>query len=596
MYKKYYKEILIISTIIYSVAFIAQLLKNHFFLDNYLYFFYKPIYFIVYIVLGLPIFIDSYNSFKKGDFLNEKTLMFISTLVAYIIGAFEEASAVVLLYSIGEYIQENSLKKSRDMIDKLLNMYYRKDLEYKKDDICYIKKGQMFLNDCILLSDSARIDKSSITGENRAEKIYKNDKILAGSINLDDIIKVKIINDYSQSYISKINKMIEKSLNNKTRYDDFITKFSKIYTPIVIAMAILVLIIPPLFYQNINFEISLYKFTIFLIVSCPCALMLIIPITYNTVIKTLLAQNIFVKDINVFEKIEKIDKVYFDKTGTIILSNINVKEVVEHYKIKNLEKYIVSIEKLSNHELSMPIIQYFGSTNDIKINDINEIAGYGIIAKIDNNKILIGNDKLLNINNIFNNSENDKYFTKTNICFNKKHVMTIYFDYDIDDSCYETISYLNKKNIEQNILTGDNECITQKIAKRLKINNYYSNLDPIQKYEIIKNQNNALFIGDGINDALALSSAFVSICINKEQNDITKINSDVISNDVRSIKILMEISKKLKLILFENMFIIILVKAIVINMNLFGLATLWIAVFADIGIIFLALLNLKRIK
>lgn len=241
-------HLITISSILYITAFITQILQKNFYLDNNLYLFYNPIYFIVYLLIGLPILVDAYSKFVQKDYINEKILMSISTLCAYILGAFEEASAVMLLYTLGEYFLENTITKTKKMINSTLNNEYV-DKKYNIGDITEIKEGQMILNDCVLISKIAKLDVSSLTGEHNTIIKNKNDFIQAGTINKENVIRVKIINDFSNSYIGRLQHSIEQSLNKKTKYDDFIQKFSKIYTPIMLCLALLIIIIPPVFFS-----------------------------------------------------------------------------------------------------------------------------------------------------------------------------------------------------------------------------------------------------------------------------------------------------------------------------------------------------------
>lgn len=599
MEKKYFT---FLGWIVFFFAFTTEFIQKYFYLDNHLYFFYTPLYILAYAIVGVPILVKAYISIEKKDYFSEYILMTISTIAAFIIGAFEESSAVMVFYTMGEFFLENAKVSSNKSIKNLLKFKIKtvdksngtnilvEDI--KKDDEIIIKLGEQIPVDGIIINQGGYINQAVITGEAKLKEVAKGDTVYAGSINVSNVLKIKVINDYTHSTLYKLFLLTKESIKKKTKADEFITRFAKWYTPIIIFLSILIIIIPTLFFQNVDLEKSIYNGIVLLIVACPCALVLSIPLTYVNAIGNLAKKGIYVKNINIFDKIKNINTLYLDKTGTLTTGKFEV------IKIEALNEevfeYIYLLQKYSNHPISKSIIKYLRNIKTDKvISQYEEIIGMGIKGIVDDHNILIGNHRFMIENNINVESSDSIYVAIDNI-----KVANIYLSDKLKEDSIEAIYLIRKNGIKEiALLTGDTKEQVDKIKETIQLDNYFCELLPQQKLELLENKE-VIFVGDGINDAPSIARASVGIAMGISGSDISIGSADIVLNTetLKAVAYLKNISKKIEQIIYQNISIIIFVKAVIIILGILGNAKLWLAVFGDVGVSFIAIINIKRIK
>ena len=589
------KYVTFFGSIIFFIASISEMMQKFFYFDNDLYLFYTPLYLIAYFAVGLPVLIMAYKSIVKEEYFNEYVLMTISTISAFLIGYFEEASAVMVFYSIGEYFLDKAKLSSHKSIKELLSFKINtinKVNDIKINDEIIVKVGQQIPVDAIVLSGSSYINQSILTGESKPRSVLKGDKVYSGTINLTNILKIKAVNVYENSTLNKLISLTKEALNKKTKISNFTTNFSNWYTPLVIFLAILNIIIPTIFIKNINLERSIYNSIVILIVACPCALFLSIHISYIKSMGFLAQNGIHIKDINILENILSIDKVYLDKTGTVTEGNFEIEYI--KFKDERVLEYIYLAEKYSNHPISKSIVKYLSNINtDKKVESFKEYVGLGIEAIISNSVVLIGNYKFMIKNKVKVLKENSIY-----VAINGKNVSNIYISDKIKDDAKKTIKILRNLGIKEiSLLTGDTKEEALRVKKELDLDNAYYELLPQDKVNIVSDKK-VIFLGDGVNDAQAIAKASIGIAMGINGSDISIQSADVVlnSNSLNSLIILKKISKKMKIIIYQNIYLIILVKAIIIILGMIGYAKIWLAVFGDVGISLVAILNSKRIN
>ncbi len=565
---------------------------------------------ISYLVVGLEIIINAFKNIIKGDFLDENFLMTIATIGAIIINEIPEAVAVMLFYSIGELCCDYGIDKSKKDILSLMelksdtvNKYKNGNLEVvdareiKIGDIILVKKGERVPLDGIVLEGISYLDTSSLTGEIVPVKVIKDDKILSGTLNTDNALKVKVTSIYEESTISKILKLVEESQNLKSKEEKFITKFAKIYTPIIIILAILFTIIPVLVFKK-SFDIYFYKSLSFLVISCPCALVISIPLTFFSTIGASSKMGVLLKGTNYIETLSKIDMVVCDKTGTLTYGVFEVQKINNiNITKEQLIKYASYAECYSNHLVALSIKKYYGKKIDeSKIQSIKEIEGLGIIANVLDKEVIIGNERLMKKYKINYVKENTSLY----IAIDREYKGSILIDDKVKKDSLSFIENLKKNNIHVVMLTGDNEEKASKVANSLKIDNYYSELLPMDKVNIVKRlkENNTLiFIGDGINDAPVLKASDIGISMGSIGSDAAVLASDVVilNDELSKVNTLLKLSKKTMKIAKENIIISILIKVVILVLSILGICSMWEAVFADVGVTVVAVLNSFRV-
>ena len=608
MNKKMKKQIIIIITSI-VLLIIAFLINNKL----------SVVFFLLsYIIVGHKIIYKAFRNIIRVKVFDENFLMTISTLGAFFINEIPEAVTVMLFYQIGEFFQDYALDKSRKSISSLMdirpdyaNVVKGKDTvkvnpsEVKIGDIIVVKSGEKIPLDGIVESGDSALNTSALTGESKLRKVDIGDEVLSGSINISGILKIKVTKEFSESTVSKILELVENASNRKSESENFITKFARYYTPIVVIEAILLSVIPPVIF-NQDFNTWIYRALSFLVVSCPCALVVSIPLGFFSGIGACSKNGILVKGSNYLEAISKSEIVVFDKTGTITEGEFKVRSIhsvdIRDNELLKLASYA---EYYSNHPISISIKKDYGhKINPNKISDVKEIPGRGVIALVDNKKVMVGNNKLLEENNI----EYEKCDIIGTIIYvavdNVYHGYMVISDRIKDDSAL-ALRLLKNLGVKKTVmLTGDKDGVSKSVFERLNINEYYSELLPQDKVNIINefkkkltDDGKIVFAGDGINDAPVIMSADIGISMGGVGSDAAIEASDIVimTDELSKIATVINISKSTMKIVKQNIVFAISVKIFVLLLISFGILTMWSAVFADVGVSVLAILNSIRI-
>ena len=608
MNKKMKKQIIIIITSI-VLLIIAFLINNKL----------SVVFFLLsYIIVGHKIIYKAFRNIIRGKVFDENFLMTIATLGAFFINEIPEAVTVMLFYQIGEFFQDYALDKSRKSISSLMdirpdyaNVVKGKDTvkvnpsEVKIGDIILVKSGEKIPLDGIVESGDSALNTSALTGESKLRKVDIGDEVLSGSINISGILKIKVTKEFSESTVSKILELVENASNRKSESENFITKFARYYTPVVVIVAILLSVIPPVIF-NQDFNTWIYRALSFLVVSCPCALVVSIPLGFFSGIGACSKNGILVKGSNYLEAVSNSEIVVFDKTGTITEGEFKVRSIhsvdIRDNELLKLASYA---EYYSNHPISISIKKDYGhKINPNKISDVKEIPGRGVIALVDNKKVMVGNNKLLEENNI----EYEKCDIIGTIIYvavdNVYHGYMVISDRIKDDSAL-ALKLLKNLGIKKTVmLTGDKDGVSKSVFERLNINEYYSELLPQDKVNIINELKKKLtddgkivFAGDGINDAPVIMSADIGISMGGVGSDAAIEASDIVimTDELSKIATVINISKSTMKIVKQNIVFAISVKIFVLILISFGILTMWSAVFADVGVSVLAILNSIRI-
>lgn len=565
---------------------------------------------ISYIVLLYRTFKNAIKMLIKSKTINENTLITISSIGAYLINEKMEGLMVITLYEIGKILEEKAVNKSRNSIKNLMNIaqdYANLIYDDKQEkinvedvkigDILLIKKGEKVPVDGIVIEGETKLDLSTLTGESEYVSIKENDTILSGSINTLDIIKIKATKKYVDSTVSKILSLIEEASDKKSKTENFVSKAARYYTPIVLCISIITFIGLMLF-SNLDTYESIYRSLTFLVISCPCAIAISVPLSYFTGIGILSKYGILIKGSNYLDQLSGVNKIVFDKTGTLTNGSFNV----ENFEILNKdydEEYIknlyVKAEKLSNHPIAKSIVNYINkevSNKDVK--NYKEVEGLGISCTINKEKIKIGNS------NFFSDDlPNEK--GKIYLSINDKVVSSITISDGIKDGATSFIKSLKKRNIDLYMFTGDKEENAIFISKKLGIDNVYYELLPDEKYkkleELINKENIVAFIGDGINDAPSLKRADIGISMGNIGSSSAIEASDIVimDDDISKVEKAINISKYTKNIIKQNLVFALTTKVLILILSAFGIANMWQAVFADVGVTIISILNTLRI-
>ena len=578
----------------------------------------KGIFIVSYIIVGFEILKKAIRNIFRGKVFDENFLMAVATLGAFGIGEFPEAVAVMLFYQIGELFQSYAVDKSRKSIASLMDIrpdfanVYRNDKIEKvnPDDVkigetIIVKPGEKIPLDGIIVEGKTTLDTKALTGESLPREAAEGDEVLSGCINLNGVIKIEVKKEYGESTVSKILDLVENASSKKSKSENFITKFAKYYTPIVVIIALMLAVIPPLVISGAEFSDWLYRALSFLVVSCPCALVISIPLSFFGGIGGASKMGVLVKGSNYLEALSNTEIAVFDKTGTLTEGVFEVQKVnpvgVSRYELLKVAAYA---ENYSNHPISKSIKQAYNEEIDEKqIINYEELSGRGIVAKIGEQNVLVGNEKLMQEKQI-NFEKCNEIGTIIYVAIEEKYAGYILISDKIKEDAKLTIESLKKNNIKQTVmLTGDKKEVGESVAKELGIDKVYAELlpaDKVQKVEELlktKSQKGKLaFIGDGINDAPVLTLADIGIAMGGlgadsaiEAADIV-IMTDEPSKIIKSIKL----SKKTMRIVKENIVFAISVKILVLILAAFGLSTMWEAVFADVGVSIIAILNALR--
>ena len=577
------------------------------------------LYVLAYIPVGLPVIEEAFGSIKKGEIFSEFLLMTIATVGAFAIGEFPEGVAVMLFYAIGEIFQTLAIRRVKGSIKALLDQRPDEVTILKNDkpktvkaetvgldSIIQLKSGEKLALDGILISDSASFNTAALTGESKPDTKAKGETVLAGMINLNTIALVKVTTAYTDSKLSKILEMVQNATAQKAPTELFIRKFAKIYTPIVVLLAVLIILIPYFVANDYVFRDWLYRALIFLVISCPCALVISIPLGYFGGIGAASKNGILFKGGNFLDIIANIQNVVMDKTGTMTEGVFKVQEVVfkpEFNKVEILQM-VNALESKSTHPVATAIHEFVGeikTNNELK--DVEEIAGYGLKAVIDGKELLVGNFKLMDKFSIkYDIDPTTIVYTLIAVAYNKQFVGYLTIADSIKEDAQETVKRLKEMGIKTTMLSGDKNNVVKFVADKLGIINAFGDLlpeDKVNKVKELKSKNETVaFVGDGVNDAPVVALSDVGIAMGGLGSDATIEIADVVIQDDKPSKIAMAINigKQTKRIVWQNIGLAFAVKAIVLILGAGGLATMWEAVFADVGVALLAILNAVRIQ
>ena len=573
---------------------------------------------IAYILVGKDTVLGAIKNVEKGDFLDEKFLMTIATLGAILIGEYPEAVAVMLFYEVGELFQGYAINKSRKSIADMMDIkpeyanVIRNNKSQKIDpdevqigETIEIKPGERVPLDATVVKGESTLDTSALTGESVPVEVREGANILSGCININGLIIAEVTKEYFDSTVNKVLDLVENASAKKSKSERLITRFSKIYTPIVIGLAVLLAILPPIISGEYNFRVWIFRALSFLVVSCPCAFVISVPLSFFSGIGAASRAGVLIKGGNYLEALSKVDTVVFDKTGTLTKGVFNVQKVVVLDKNIDEDKFIslvAAAESGSNHPISKSIQKYYNKEIDTNsINSIKEISGKGIEAIIDNRKILVGNEKLINIPK---DISIDDIGTILYVEIDNKFAGYIVISDELKKDSKKTIKDLKDIGIKKTImLTGDLEKVSKKVGKDLGLDEVYTNLlpqDKVSKFEEIienkKSKGNVVFVGDGINDAPVLARADVGIAMGAMGSDAAIEAADVVIMTDEPSKIVTAIksSKRTMKIAMQNISLAFGIKAIVLILSALGIADMWMAVFADTGVTILAVLNSFR--
>jgi len=577
------------------------------------------LYIVAYIPVGLPVLKEAYESIRYGDIFSEFFLMSIATIGAFAIGEFPEGVAVMLFYSLGENFQGLAVQKAKKNIKTLLDQRpdevtilennqpkIVKAEDAKPGQIIQLKPGEKLALDGELISEKASFNTSALTGESKPDTKKKGNEVLAGMINLNSVSEIIIKKEFKDSKLSRILELVQNATSQKAKTELFIRKFAKIYTPIVTFLAVGICLLPYFFVDHYDFKDWLYRALIFLVISCPCALVISIPLGYFGGIGAGSKNGILFKGSNFLDSLSQIQNVVMDKTGTLTEGVFKVNQVFIEpgFNQEEILKYLNLLESKSTHPIATAIHEYSGEIDHtVQLENAEEIAGHGLKANINGKEFLAGNFKLMEKFGIKNNV-NHSTFSETLIAlaFDGKFAGYITISDQIKEDASKAISELKKLGVKTTMLSGDKSAVVHEAAKKLNIKNAFGDLLPEDKVNKVKeikaNNQTVAFVGDGVNDAPVIALSDVGIAMGGLGSDATIETADVVIQDDKPSKIplAIKIGKETKKIVWQNIFLAFGVKAVVLVLGAGGLATMWEAVFADVGVALLAILNAVRIQ
>ena len=573
---------------------------------------------ISYIIVGGDVVKRAVKNIFKGQVFDENFLMSIATIGAFFIGEYPEGVAVMLFYQVGELFQSYAVGKSRKSIASLMDI--RPDYanvkkgdelvkvdpdEVQIGDIIVIKAGEKIPLDGKVIEGSSMIDTSALTGESVPREVEVGSDILSGCININGVITAEVTKEFGESTVSKILDLVENASSKKSNSEQFITKFARYYTPVVVIIAVFLAIIPPLVIDGATFSDWIYRALALLVVSCPCALVISIPLSFFGGIGGASKKGVLVKGSNYLEALAETEIVVFDKTGTLTKGVFNVQEIhPEGVSKEELLELTAHAESYSNHPISLSLKRAYSKEIDNgRISDVEEISGHGVIATVDGKKVMVGNIKLMKMMDI-------PYFkgeligTIVHVAVNNKYIGYIVIADEVKEDSAQAIKELKAANIKQTVmLTGDNKSIGSKVAKELGLDKVYAELLPADKVEKLEElfsqkskKGKLAFVGDGINDAPVLARADIGIAMGGLGSDAAIEAADVVimTDEPSKIATTMKISKKTLKIAHQNIVFAIGIKIIVLILSAFGITTMWAAIFADVGVTIIAVLNAFR--
>jgi len=576
-------------------------------------------YLAAYIPVGFPVLKEAYESIVHGDVFSEFFLMGIATVGAFAIGEYPEGVAVMLFYSVGEVFQGMAVSRAKGNIKALLDQRPDevtiiedskpktiKAKETKIGDMIQLKPGEKLALDGELITESASFNTAALTGESKPDTKTKGETVLAGMINMNSIALVKVNTAYEDSKLSKILELVQNATAQKAPTELFIRKFAKVYTPIVVFLAIGICLLPFFFVNDYQFRDWLYRALIFLVISCPCALVISIPLGYFGGIGAASRNGILFKGSNFLDSIAEIQNVVMDKTGTMTEGVFKVQEVSINPEFNKDEilKLVNALESKSTHPVATAIHNYAGEIeHSIPLENVEEIAGHGLKASVNGKELLVGNFKLMDKFNIsYDTNHANMVYTLIAIAYDKKFAGYITIADSIKSDAKETVDNLHRMGVKATMLSGDKSTVVKYVADQLGIDSAFGDLlpeDKVNKVKEIKAKNQTVaFVGDGVNDAPVVALSDVGIAMGGLGSDATIETADVVIQDDKPSKIPMAINigKQTKKIVWQNIVLAFAIKAVVLALGAGGLATMWEAVFADVGVAMLAILNAVRIQ
>ena len=576
-------------------------------------------YVVAYIPVGFPVIKEAVESIAKGEIFSEFLLMSIATIGAFAIGEYPEGVAVMLFYAVGEVFQTLAVKRAKANIKSLLDQRPDEVTVLRNNqpqtvkaesvnigEIIQLKSGEKLGLDGVLLSETASFNTAALTGESKPDTKAKGETVLAGMINLNTVAQIEVTTAYTDSKLSKILELVQNATSQKAPTELFIRKFAKIYTPIVVLLAVAICLLPYFFVADYQFTDWLYRALVFLVISCPCALVISIPLGYFGGIGAASKNGILFKGSNFLDVLANIQNVVMDKTGTMTEGVFKVQEVVFDKAFNQTEmlQMVDALERLSTHPVATAIHEYVGKTNnEIKLENTEEIAGHGLKAEVNGKQLLVGNFKLMNKFNIQHDVDVSKIvYTIIAVAYDNKFVGYLTVADSIKQDSQNTIDKLKMLNVKPTMLSGDKSSVVKFVAEQLGIANAFGDLlpeDKVSKVKEIKAKNETVaFVGDGVNDAPVVALSDVGIAMGGLGSDATIETADVVIQDDKPSKIPMAINigKQTKKIVWQNITLAFVVKGIVLILGAGGLATMWEAVFADVGVALLAVLNAVRIQ
>ena len=576
------------------------------------------IYVIAYLLAGYIVLNLAFRKAKRFDFFNEFFLMSVATIGAFAIGSYSEGVAVMVFYSIGEWFQDSAVSKAKRSIKALLDI--RPDEvtvlrngttevihpnEIQVDEIIQVKAGEKVALDGELNSDAGTFNTAALTGESKPDTKRKGEQVLAGMINLDKVSEIKVKSLFKDSKLSKILEMVQDATARKSQTQLFISRFAKIYTPIVFALAVAVCLVPYFFTDPYIFNVWFYRALVFLVISCPCALVVSIPLGYFGGIGLASKNGILFKGSNFLDVITKVNVIVMDKTGTLTKGVFKVQEVsAKDIDKDELVRITAAIESNSTHPIAKAVVEYAGdAAKSLKADGVEEISGHGLKGTVDGKNVLAGNVKLLKKFNIEYPAEIDNLVdTVVVIAVNDKYAGYITIADEIKEDAKQAIEEMHKLNIQTVMLSGDKQAVVAKVAQSLGVDNAYGDLLPegkVEKVQALKNEGKHIaFVGDGVNDAPVVALADAGIAMGGLGSDATIETADIVIQNDQPSKIVtaIKIGKITRHIVWQNITIAMVIKVIVLVLGAGGVATLWEVVIADVGVALLAILNAVRIQ
>lgn len=574
------------------------------------------IYVIAYLVVGFEVLKKAIENIFKGKVFDENFLMTIATIGAFAIGEYPEAVTVMLLYQVGETFQDYAVDNSKNSIENLMNIrpdfanVLRENAEIKVNpeevkvgEIIIVKPGEKIPLDGKVIEGESMLDTTALTGESVPRKANTGDNVFSGCINQTGVLRIQVNKEFGESTVSKILNLVENAEDKKSKSENFITKFAKYYTPVVVILAVIIAIVPPIVIKEASFTEWLYRALSFLVVSCPCALVISIPLSFFAGIGGASKIGVLIKGGNYLEALANVNTVVFDKTGTLTKGVFEVQKVEEvGASKKDIIKYSAYAENYSNHPIAVSIKKAYNENIDEKlISDIKEISGKGISVKIENKQVLVGNEKLMQESNIEYTKCNE-IGTVVYVAIENKYAGYILISDEIKEDSYKAIKELKDNKKQTIMLTGDKKEVGEDVAKKLGMDKVYTELLPDGKVkkveELIKQKSGTLaFVGDGINDAPVLALSDIGIAMGGLGSDAAIEAADIVimTDEPSKINKAIKISKKAMRIVKQNIVFAISIKALVLVLSAVGIATMWEAVFADVGVSVIAVLSAIRI-